>query len=112
MLERVRARQRRVWAHIEAEFKRAAVQYYPPDGGAIVLVVLPPAGPDAAAFITELREKHDVNVTPGTFFNMPGCVRIAYLNLAEDETKEGITRFVAFYQKVAIRSAIQEVTLN
>ncbi len=101
LLDRVHDRQRRMIAHIQSEFDRHHVQYYMPDGGTVVVVKLPHGCEDDVAYVTALREAHDIQVTAGAFFRMRGHVRLAYMNIAEDAVRDAVTLFAEYYEKRA-----------
>lgn len=90
------AKLRRVYAWIADSLTAAAVEFYVPDGGTVVVIRLPPGLSDDTAFVKSLRKEHSVQVTAGSFFRMPGHVRIAYMNLDEAVTRAGVNLLIKF----------------
>lgn len=68
--------------------RRPDVGFVPPDGGTVCLLKLP-AGVDAMALSTRLRERHSTLVVPGDFFWMRGFVRIA-CGIPEETLRAGL----------------------
>jgi hypothetical protein len=68
----------------------SAVGWVPPQGPGFGSVTLP-AGTDDVAFAERLHEEHGVLTVPGTFFEMPGTLRLAWLQ-AGARLDEGLDR--------------------
>lgn len=57
--------------------RESRVSWVAPTGGLVGLVRLPDLLSDSA-FCAHLREQYETQVTPGSFFEAPGCVRLAF----------------------------------
>jgi aspartate/methionine/tyrosine aminotransferase len=73
--------------------RESRVTWVPPTGGLVGLIRLPDLLADAA-FCAHLRERYDTQVTPGSFFEAPGCVRLAFAGDPE-RLEEGLANFSA-----------------
>lgn len=78
----------RVKAWLERETR---VGWVEPTGGLVGLVRLPDLLADAA-FCAHLRERYETQVTPGAFFEAPGCVRLAFAG-DPDVLDQGLANF-------------------
>jgi len=74
------------------------IEYVKPDGGSCVTVALPIE--DDLQFFSDFAEKFDSAVNPGSFFGIPGHVRIAYLNMNENILIEGLKRFCSYCKEL------------
>jgi aspartate/methionine/tyrosine aminotransferase len=91
-----------MFSFIRQQLDRVNATYYVPDGGTVVVVKLPANMPDDVAFVQALRAKYGVQVTAGSFFRLFGHVRLAYMNISEERTMEGVRLFANFYAECCV----------
>ncbi len=75
------------------------VRWVSPHAGLVGLVRLPDLVQDLP-FCAHLRERYDTQVTPGSFFEAPGCVRLAFAGRPED-LAQGLVNFSAALDDLA-----------
>ena len=67
------------------------ISWHPPEGPGFGCVRLPDALQDDVRFAERLQEQHGVLTVPGTHFEVPGSLRISWMQAGE-RLEEGLTR--------------------
>ncbi|KAL6075733.1 hypothetical protein QOT17_003429 [Balamuthia mandrillaris] len=90
------------YAIVKQILSDGGVQFFAPDGGNTLIAELPRNDKgqliDDNEFVKRLIREHDTGVTQGTFFGLPGHIRIGFMDVPDTNTlKEGLRRFVQLH---------------
>jgi aspartate/methionine/tyrosine aminotransferase len=90
MRERARARREETWPLVRDFARDRHLRIVEPRGGFFVWIELP-EGLAADPFAARLRERHETQVAPGSFFGAPGHIRVGH-GARPDVVREGLRR--------------------